>query len=56
MDSRVMLIQSEGLGRGDDSLGLMLMANFLRLLGDSKDKPLSIVFYNNCLKYLILRL
>ena len=46
MRSNVMLIQSEGLGRGDDSLGLMLIANFLRLLGDSKDKPRSMVFWN----------
>ena len=46
MSSDVMLIQSEGLGRGDDSLGSMLMANFLRLLGDSKNKPRSMVFWN----------
>ena len=46
MSSKVMLIQSENLGRGDNSLGLMLMANCLRLLGDSEDKPRSIVFWN----------
>ena len=46
MNSNAMLIQSEGLGRGDDSLGLMLMANFLRLLGDSEVKPHSMVFWN----------
>lgn len=44
---KVFLIQSEGLGRGDDKLGLMLMANFLRLLGDSKDKPSTLVFWNS---------
>jgi selenium metabolism protein YedF len=46
MSAKVFLIQSEGLGRGDDSLGSMLMANFLRLLGESQDKPSSLVFWN----------
>ena len=46
MDSKVMLIQSEGMGRGEDSLGIMLMANFLRLLGENEDKPSSMVFWN----------
>ncbi len=46
MPSKVFLIQSEGLGRGNDQLGLMLMANFLRLLGDSQDKPATLVFWN----------
>ena len=46
MKSKVILVQSEGLGRGDDSLGLMLMANFLRLLGESEDKPGGIIFWN----------
>jgi selenium metabolism protein YedF len=43
---KVFLIQSEGLGRGEDRLGLLLMANFLRLLGESKEKPETIVFWN----------
>ena len=46
MTSKVFLVQSEGLGRGDDQLGKLLMANFLRLLGESKDKPGSIIFWN----------
>jgi selenium metabolism protein YedF len=46
MQSKVILIQSEGLGRGDDQLGAMLMANFLRLLGESKDKPETLIFWN----------
>jgi len=46
MASKTFLIQSEGLGRGDDQLGLMLMANFLRLLGESPDKPSILVFWN----------
>ena len=46
MPSKTILIQSEGLGRGDDKLGAMLMANFLRLLGESRDKPAALVFWN----------
>ena len=46
MSKKVFLIQSEGLGRGEERLGLLLMANFLRLLGESKDKPETIVFWN----------
>jgi selenium metabolism protein YedF len=47
MPSKVILIQSEGLGRGDDELGGMLMANFLRLLGESPEKPEKLVFWNS---------
>jgi selenium metabolism protein YedF len=43
---KVFLIQSEGLGRGDEQLGSMLMANFFRLLGENEHKPASIVFWN----------
>jgi hypothetical protein len=46
MTPKVFLIQSGGLGRGEDRLGVMLMANFLRLLGDSKEKPSTLVFWN----------
>ncbi len=46
MPSKVILIQSEVLGRGDDELGMLLMANFLRLLGESREKPATLVFWN----------
>jgi len=46
MPSKVILIQSEVLGRGDDELGMLLMANFLRLLGESREKPDTLVFWN----------
>jgi selenium metabolism protein YedF len=52
MTSRVLLIQSEGLGRGDDRLGMILMANFLRLLGESPLKPAKIIFWNAGVKLL----
>jgi selenium metabolism protein YedF len=46
MRPKVFLIQSEGLGRGDEQLGSILMINFLRLLGESQDKPSSMIFWN----------
>jgi len=46
MAQKVIVIQGEGLGRGDEKLGSLLMANFLRLLGDSQAKPKSIIFWN----------
>ena len=46
MGKKIFLIQSEGLGRGEEKLSLLLMANFLRLLGESKEKPESLVFWN----------
>ncbi len=46
MKSKTILIQSDVLGRGNDELGQLLMANFLRLLGESKEKPAALIFWN----------
>lgn len=46
MSSKTFLIQSECLGRGDDQLGVMLMGNFLRVLGENNDRPATLVFWN----------
>jgi hypothetical protein len=46
LGKKIFLIQAEGLGRGEDKLGGLLMANFLRLLGENKEKPESLVFWN----------
>ena len=46
MKSKHILIQSEGLGTGDEKLGKLLMANFLRLLAESENKPEAIIFWN----------
>ena len=46
MPYKVILIQSEVLGRSNDELGMLLMENFLRLLGESQDKPKTLVFWN----------
>jgi selenium metabolism protein YedF len=50
MTAKTFLIQSEGLGRGEDELGQLLMANFLRLLGESPEKPAAIIFWNTGVK------
>ena len=46
MPSKVILVQSEVLGRGDDELGTMCMANFLKSLEGSQDKAEKLIFWN----------
>ena len=46
MKSKHILIQSEVLGTGDEKLGKLLMANFLRLLAEREEKPKTIIFWN----------
>lgn len=43
---RVILVTSAGLGSGEPELGKLLLANFLRLLGEGPDLPQEIVFVN----------
>jgi selenium metabolism protein YedF len=43
---KVIIIQSEVLGSGDDTVGALLMANFLRLLVSSDKKPEKLIFWN----------
>lgn len=50
MKSKHILIQSEGLGRGDEKLGKLLIANFLRLLAEKENKPKTITFLNTGVK------
>ena len=52
MSGKAFIIQSEGLGRGDEKLGKLLMANFLRLLGEPSVKPTTIIFWNAGVKLL----
>jgi selenium metabolism protein YedF len=52
MRPKVFLIQSEGLGRGDEQLCSILMINFLRLLGESQDKPSGMIFWNTGVRLL----
>jgi len=43
----VILIGSAGLGSGDPQLGGLILANFLRLLGERPEKPESIILWND---------
>ena len=44
MSSKVLLVTSDAMGRGEDKLGELLMATLLRQLGDSQEKPTTIIF------------
>lgn len=46
MNYDVILIGQAGLGSGDAQLGGLLLANFLRLLGEREDKPAYIILWN----------
>ena len=35
------------MGKGDGKLGKLLIANFLRLLGESPEKPVTMIFLNS---------
>jgi selenium metabolism protein YedF len=47
---KVFIVQSEELGGGDRRLGSMLMASFLRLLGESREKPATMIFLNSAVR------
>lgn len=47
MASKVLFITSDVMGRGEDKLGELLMSNFLRLLGESPEKPATMIFLNS---------
>jgi selenium metabolism protein YedF len=46
MADKVIVIASDKLGQGDDRLGEMLMASFLRTLGENEEKPAELIFVN----------
>ncbi|HSB79895.1 MAG TPA: sulfurtransferase-like selenium metabolism protein YedF [Candidatus Methylomirabilis sp.] len=49
---RVLLLGSEGMGRGDDSLGLTILGNFLKTLVGNPLRPEKIVCWNAGVKLL----
>ena len=49
---KIIVVNSETLGRGDEKLGLQLMDSFLLKLCESGSKPDAIVFYNSGVKLL----
>ncbi len=50
--SRVLLLGSEGMGRGDDRLGLTILGNFLKTLVANPLRPDRIVCWNAGVKLL----
>ncbi len=46
MNCDVVLIGQAGLGAGDPQLGGLILANFLRLLGEREDRPEYIILWN----------
>jgi selenium metabolism protein YedF len=49
---KVVVINGEFMGRGDDVLGSQLLGNFLRKLWVAPEKPAAILFYNSGVKLL----
>lgn len=47
---KVIIINSDSLGRGDEALGQRLMGAFLRKLWAREEKPDAIIFYNSGVK------
>jgi selenium metabolism protein YedF len=47
---KVIIINSESFGNGDESLGLKLMGTFLRKLWALEQKPTAIICYNSGVK------
>ena len=46
----VLIINSEGMGRGDEALGGVLIHKFLLTLAEMPDKPGIVAFYNSGVK------
>jgi selenium metabolism protein YedF len=49
---KIVVVNGESMGAGDEALGRKLLGNFLRTLGDLEQKPDAIVFYNAGVKLL----
>ena len=51
MKDKVVLIRGEGMGQGNDELGKLLLANFLRMISEDKVKsPIAIFLLNHGVK------
>ncbi len=46
MKDKVFFIGADGIGRGQEELGRLLMANFLRQLGEAAEKPKAMFLAN----------
>lgn len=50
MTNKVIVLRSEFMGQGSETLGQVILANFLRLLAESHEKPRAIFLYNGGVK------
>lgn len=50
---KVIVLNSETMGKGSDELGRQLMGGFLRKLWNQQTKPQAIVFYNSGVNLLV---
>ncbi len=48
--NKLILLTSEGIGHGDEGLGHVLLANFLRTVGAREEKPAAIVLMNGAVR------
>jgi selenium metabolism protein YedF len=46
----VLAVSSDGMGRGDDELGRVLLRNHLHILGEVTPRPDVLIFFNNGVK------
>lgn len=50
--NKVIILNNENMGQGDDELGYKLTGAFLKKIWAKKDKPAAIIFYNSGVKLL----
>lgn len=50
MLNKLVLLTGEGIGHGDEPLGHVLLANFLRTIGGRDEKPAAIVLMNGAVR------
>ncbi len=50
MTRKLILLTAEGIGRGDEGLGHILLANFLRSVARREEKPAAIVLMNGAVR------
>ena len=52
MTNKVIVLRNEGMGQGDDTLGQVILASFLRMIQQAPEKPKAFFLYNGAVKLL----
>jgi intracellular sulfur oxidation DsrE/DsrF family protein len=50
MRDKILLLTGDGIGRGDDRLGQVILANFLRVVGGRDELPAAIICMNGAVR------